>query len=89
MSVPYFSADQDYWLENQLDNYCYCSGCEDLTEFWISVYEVFFDCWPERDCLFVGLLKTAPLSEEQHRQVNQAIEQRKKVGTAILAQAES
>ncbi|KAG1731319.1 uncharacterized protein EDB91DRAFT_1085078 [Suillus paluster] len=38
------------WLKNQLGqyNYCYEYKYEDLIEFWTSLYEIFFDCWPER-----------------------------------------
>ncbi|KAG1719594.1 uncharacterized protein EDB91DRAFT_1247898 [Suillus paluster] len=77
MSEPYFSTDQRRWLTNQLDQYNYCYEYNDLIEFWTSLYEIFFECWPECDALFPDLPNTQSLSEEQHRQVFQAVKQRK------------
>ncbi|KAG2349430.1 hypothetical protein BDR05DRAFT_994465 [Suillus weaverae] len=77
MSEPYFSTDQRCWLKNQLDQYNYCYEYEDFIKFWTSLYNIFFECWPECDALFPDLPNTQSLSEEQHHQVFQAVEWRK------------
>lgn len=86
MSVPHFSADQRRWLDNQIAVYNYCDEHNDLVNFWSSLFEVFFACWPEHVVLFPDLHGPAPLSftKEQKQVLDDAVVTKKHVGTSLI-----
>ncbi|KAG1727884.1 hypothetical protein EDB19DRAFT_1914004 [Suillus lakei] len=77
MPVQYFSAEQCYWLDNQIDMYKYCDEHNDLVDFWTSLFEIFFTCWPEHEVLFPDGPAPQDFTEEQRQAVDKAVVTRK------------
>lgn len=83
MPVQYFSVEQRYWLDNQIDMYKYCDEHNDLVDFWTSLFEIFFTCWPEHEVLFPDGPAPQDFTEEQRQAVVKAVVTRKCVSTSL------
>ncbi|KAG1743779.1 hypothetical protein EDB19DRAFT_1827174 [Suillus lakei] len=84
MPVQYFSAEQCYWLDNQIDMYKYCDEHNDLVDFWTSLFEIFFTCWPEHEVLFPDGPPPQDFTEEQRQAVDKGVVTRKHVEEAFV-----
>ncbi|KAG1727864.1 hypothetical protein EDB19DRAFT_1913987 [Suillus lakei] len=68
--VPQWSSDQLKWLEDQMALYSLACQYDDLLEFWPSLFDIFFACWPI-------IPESEVLTTEQQHSLFQAEEQRK------------
>ncbi|KAG1745615.1 hypothetical protein EDB19DRAFT_1906130 [Suillus lakei] len=68
--VPEWSSDQLKWLEDQMALYSLACQYDDLLEFWPSLFDIFFACWPI-------IPESKVLTTEQQHSLFQAEEQRK------------
>ncbi|KAG1848241.1 hypothetical protein F4604DRAFT_1687780 [Suillus subluteus] len=68
--VPEWSSDQLKWLEDQMALYSLACQYDDLLEFWPSLFDIFFACWPI-------IPESEVLTTEQQHSLFQAEEQRK------------